>query len=219
MFPVTPSDEITAVWRAARPDLDLVGMEVFGRLRRLQALHDLEMDSLHGGAPLSSAELDVLVIMRHAGEPMIARGLAVLRGCSRAAMSSILGKLERRGLITRDPNPADRRASLVRLSKTGSQLVDEVFPRRLAVENRLLSSLTPGRPGSRHRGTGPVDQSDIATVTVERRRRSLSAIRPSPPGCATTPLLRSSVRRAGHGDGSSPVGDVQDTAAPPENSW
>ncbi|MBB2946359.1 DNA-binding MarR family transcriptional regulator [Actinoplanes lutulentus] len=143
MFPVTPSDEITAVWRAARPDLELEGMEVFGRLRRLQALYDLEMDSLHGGAPLSSAELDVLVIMRHAGEPMIARGLAVLRGCSRAAMSGILGKLEKRGLITRDPNPADRRASLVRLSDTGSKLVDEVFPRRLAVENRLLSSLTP----------------------------------------------------------------------------
>jgi DNA-binding MarR family transcriptional regulator len=90
------------------------------------------------------AELDVLVIVRHAGEPMIARGLAVLRGCSRAAMSNILGKLEKRGLITREASPADRRASLVRLSEAGAHLVDEVFPRRLAVENRLLSSLSPG---------------------------------------------------------------------------
>ncbi|MFC5099002.1 MarR family winged helix-turn-helix transcriptional regulator [Amycolatopsis plumensis] len=119
-------------------------MEVFGRLRRLQALYDLEMDSLHGGGPLSAAELDVLVIMRHAEEPMIARGLAMLRGCSRAAMSNILAKLERRELINRDPNPADRRASLIRLSPEGIALVDEVFPRRLATENRLLSDLTEG---------------------------------------------------------------------------
>jgi len=154
VFPVTPSDEITARWRAARPDLELEGMEVFGRLRRLQALYDLEMDSLHGGAPLSSAELDVLVIMRHADEPMIARGLAVLRGCSRAAMSNILGKLEKRELITRAANPADRRANLVRLSPAGARLVDEIFPRRLAVENRLLSSLSAA---DRETVTGALD--------------------------------------------------------------
>jgi len=111
-------------WRRARPDLDTSPMDLFGRLRRLQIIADLEADSILVGVPFSSAELDVLVILRHADRPMIARGIAELRGCSRAAVTNVLNKLEGRGIISREISPADRRASLIHLSEEGTRLVD-----------------------------------------------------------------------------------------------
>ena len=142
MIPSTPSDAVAQWWRNARPDLDTAPMDLFGRLRRLQVLAELEAGTVLAGAQLTSSELDVLVTLRHADQPMIARGIAALRGCSRAAMSNILNKLEKRRLVVREPNPADRRAALVRVSDEGARLVDEIFPRRLAMESDLLSQLS-----------------------------------------------------------------------------
>jgi DNA-binding MarR family transcriptional regulator len=143
VIPVTPTDTIAHRWAQMRPDLDTAPLRLFGRLRRLQALTDLDADHLLAGAKVTSPELDVLVILRHADQPMIARSIAALRGCSRAAMSNTLGRLETRGLVIREPNPADRRASLVNLSEEGVRLVDDVFPRRLAMEADLLAGLDP----------------------------------------------------------------------------
>lgn len=143
MIPSMPSSLVAEWWRRARPDLDTGPMDLFGRLRRLQIMADLEADSVLRGLRLTSPELDVLVIIRHADEPLIARSIAELRGCSRAAMTNVLGKLESRGLIVREASPADRRASLVRVSEEGARLVDEIFPRRLALEAELLDQLSP----------------------------------------------------------------------------
>ncbi|MDX3537506.1 MarR family transcriptional regulator [Streptomyces sp. MB09-01] len=116
-------------------------MGLFGRLRRLQVLAELEATSVLTDARLTSSELDVLVTIRHADQPMIARAVAALRGCSRAAMSNMLAKLEKRGLVTREPSPADRRATLIHLTPQGAQLVDEIFPQRLSLEAGLLSEI------------------------------------------------------------------------------
>ncbi|MFF5945655.1 MarR family winged helix-turn-helix transcriptional regulator [Streptomyces althioticus] len=142
VIPSTPSDQVTLWWRQARPDLDTHSMDVFGRLRRLQVLVELEASTTLAGVQLTSSELDVMVTLRHADTPLIARNIAALRGCSRAAMSNILAKMEKRGLVVREPNPADRRAVLVRLTDAGEQLTDTVFPKRLSLEADLLSQLS-----------------------------------------------------------------------------
>ncbi|WP_404952638.1 MarR family winged helix-turn-helix transcriptional regulator [Streptomyces sp. 147326] len=141
MIPSTPTDAVAQWWRQARPDLDTTPMGLFGRLRRLQVLAELEATAVLTDARLTSSELDVLVTIRHADQPMIARAVAALRGCSRAAMSNMLAKLEKRGLVTRVPSPADRRATLIHLTPHGAQLVDEIFPQRLALEAGLLSEI------------------------------------------------------------------------------
>ncbi|EST18928.1 MarR family winged helix-turn-helix transcriptional regulator [Streptomyces roseochromogenus] len=142
MIPSTPADTVSAWWRQARPDLDTRSMDVFGRLRRLHVLAELEAGYHLSAAQLTSSELDVLITLRHADYPLIARNIAALRGCSRAAMSNILAKMEKRGLVTREPNPADRRAALIRLTDEGARLTDEIFPERLAMEADLLAHLT-----------------------------------------------------------------------------
>jgi len=131
---------VASAWAAARPELDVRPIEIFGRLRRLQELHIQAIEPLYSGASLSQSELSVLILLRYPDRPIIARELARQRGCSRAAMGKILTKLEARDLITRHPNPADRRAAIVEISPSGIEQVDALFPRQLALESALLET-------------------------------------------------------------------------------
>lgn len=132
-------------WSAARPDLDTSPMEVIGPIRHAHALLNAALEPMYETAPLGSAELDVLIRLRHTKEPVIARRLALLLGVSRAAVSKTLAKLERRGYIRREPNPADRRAARITVTEAGAASVDDLFPRQLAVEAQLLEGLGEDR--------------------------------------------------------------------------
>jgi DNA-binding MarR family transcriptional regulator len=48
--------------------------------------------------------------------------LAEASHCSPATMTGIIDTLEKKGLVTRDPNPADRRSLLARLTEQGKTL-------------------------------------------------------------------------------------------------
>ena len=87
----------------------------------------------------------MLIPLRHATSPVIASSLAQRLSLSRAGVSKTLGKLERRGFITRVPNPADRRAALVTVTEAGAKAVDDLFPRQLAAEAALLANLGEDR--------------------------------------------------------------------------
>jgi DNA-binding MarR family transcriptional regulator len=63
-------------------------------------------------------------------------------GKSAAALSKALTKLERRGLVKRVANPADKRSALVTISDTGAAAVDDVIPRRLVLEAEVIDALT-----------------------------------------------------------------------------
>jgi DNA-binding MarR family transcriptional regulator len=132
-------------WAAARPDLDTSPTEVIAPVRQAFALLNAALEPLYETAPLSAPELDVLIHLRYAEEPMIARRLAQLLGVSPAAVSKSLVKLERRGFIRREPNPADRRAVRITATEAGAAAADDLFPRQLAVEARLLEGLGEDR--------------------------------------------------------------------------
>jgi DNA-binding MarR family transcriptional regulator len=53
-----------------------------------------------------------------------------------------LDKLEDAGLITREPDPNDRRGTLIALTDKGRELIDGVTGAHLANEARLLAALT-----------------------------------------------------------------------------
>lgn len=56
-------------------------------------------------------------------------------------MTAALDRLERKGLVTRAPNPDDRRGSLVRLTDTGRDIVDEAMTQHVLTEQRLVAGL------------------------------------------------------------------------------
>jgi DNA-binding MarR family transcriptional regulator len=129
-------------WRAERPDLDLTSMALFGGLIHAHAMLELLLEPVFETSPISSSEFDLLFQVRHAPEPVIARRLAQTMGKSAAALSKALTKLERRGLVKRVANPADKRSFLVTISSEGAAAVDDAMPRRLALEAEVVRALT-----------------------------------------------------------------------------
>lgn len=125
-------------WEERHPGIDTSSMEIVGPLKRAHALLELALEPLYDGAEVSASELDVLLKLRHVEAPMISRQLAATMSRSGAAVSKALAKLESRGLVNREPNPADRRAAFVELTDEGARIVDTLFPRQLTVEAALV---------------------------------------------------------------------------------
>ncbi|MCX4702505.1 MarR family winged helix-turn-helix transcriptional regulator [Streptomyces sp. NBC_01373] len=139
-----PAD-IRAEWSRHNPGLDTSPMDLVALLKRATGLLDRAVEPLYEGAPLTAPEVDMLIPLRHTADPVIARRLATNLGLSRAGVSKTLAKLEKRGFISRAPNPADRRAALVTITPAGAQAVDDLFPRQLAAEVELLAGLGEDR--------------------------------------------------------------------------
>ncbi|MFF1677033.1 MarR family winged helix-turn-helix transcriptional regulator [Streptomyces sp. NPDC058256] len=137
--------DVRAQWAAHNPGLDTSPMELIVLLKRVTAMLDRAIEPLYDGAPLTPPEVDMLIPLRHATEPAIARRLAQTMGLSRAGVSKTLAKLEKRGFIQRTPNPADRRTALVTITPAGAEAVDGLFPRQLAAEVELLAGLAEDR--------------------------------------------------------------------------
>jgi DNA-binding MarR family transcriptional regulator len=94
---------------------------------------------------LKAGEFAVLVYLsRVTGEPGIDQnGLAARLGVERARVSQLVDELEKRGLVDRRVNGADRRARQLRLTPRGEQLRARLHPKSNAIQMGILASLTP----------------------------------------------------------------------------
>ncbi|MUL82807.1 MULTISPECIES: MarR family winged helix-turn-helix transcriptional regulator [unclassified Mycolicibacterium] len=130
-----------ARWAEHNPDLDTSPMEVVAQVKRIAALLELAAENVYTGAALTAAEMELLVPLRYAETSVTAIRLAELLGMSRAGVSKTLAKLQTRGMISRTPNPDDRRSALITLSNKGIHAVDDMFPRELEAHGALLAGL------------------------------------------------------------------------------
>jgi len=85
---------------------------IIGRIARLLARRDDERLREVG---LSTAQLPVLVALKN-GETHTQKELATLAGVEQPSMAQLLARMERDGLIRRQPDPEDRRSSLISLT-------------------------------------------------------------------------------------------------------
>ncbi|MEU8761030.1 MarR family transcriptional regulator [Streptomyces sp. NPDC048659] len=140
-------DAITDQWAAVRPDLDTLPMAVFGRIYRLAGAMRSRVDKAYapyGG--MSLGEFDVLATLRRSGEPytLSPRQLTATLMITTGGMTGRLDKLERSGLITRSPDPNDRRGLRVTLTEEGRVLVDQAVGAGLAQQAAAVeAALTP----------------------------------------------------------------------------
>lgn len=138
-------DEIRAQWAALRPGMDLSAMELAARLLRAAALVERETGAYLALLGLNRGEFDVLSALRRAGSPQSPGALRTTTLVSPAATTKRIAALHRSGLVERTPNPADGRGALISLTRRGRDLIDEAFPRVLAIEQRMLSGLSPAQ--------------------------------------------------------------------------
>jgi DNA-binding MarR family transcriptional regulator len=91
---------------------------------------------------LSAAGRQALAVLEGAGGPLSPTVIAQRLFVTTASTTSLLDTLERRGLVTRLPDPDDRRKIHVTLTNAGQKLVDEFLPQVVALQTAALAGLT-----------------------------------------------------------------------------
>jgi MarR family 2-MHQ and catechol resistance regulon transcriptional repressor len=92
---------------------------------------------------LTPTQLGVLEALLHKGA-MTHRDLGRKVLISAGNVSDVVDKLERRELVARARDPADRRAVRVELTGPGRALIEDLFPRHAADIARAMAGLSSG---------------------------------------------------------------------------
>ncbi|MCG8493843.1 MAG: MarR family transcriptional regulator [Sneathiellales bacterium] len=67
--------------------------------------------------------------------------LSQIIGFDKATLGSVIDRLEKRGIVRREPHPQDRRIKLVVLTKEGYALLEETLPLAERSQERFLENL------------------------------------------------------------------------------
>jgi len=144
----TPADDVDRIveaWQQERPDLHLGPLHIFSRVLRLARHLDRARSSAFSKHDLEGWEFDVLSALRRAGAPyQLSPGQLVSQTLvTSGTMTNRVDRLTARGLVSRGPDPSDRRGVKVTLTTTGRMVVDGAMVDLLEAERLLLSELPP----------------------------------------------------------------------------
>jgi MarR family transcriptional regulator, 2-MHQ and catechol-resistance regulon repressor len=90
---------------------------------------------------LSATGREVLAVLEGAGQPLPAGEVAARVLVTTASMTAVLDTLERRRLLRRLPDPADRRRVLIDITDDGRALVDAFLPEMAALQAAVCEPL------------------------------------------------------------------------------
>jgi DNA-binding MarR family transcriptional regulator len=141
-------DRITSQWRAIRPDLDVSPMSVIGRVSRLSRLIDRRLGENFARFGIERWMFDVLATLYRSGPPheLTAGELVRQTMVTTGAITNRIDRLAERGLVERAAAD-DRRKVIVRLTKRGFNLVEEVADAHYATEREILAPLSLRQQG------------------------------------------------------------------------
>jgi DNA-binding MarR family transcriptional regulator len=129
---------------AAQPGLDRAGLER-ELLDEMTAWSPGDrrgaLKTWHAHA-LSLVHLNVLTGLEVEG-PLSMRRLAELMDVSDASATGIVDRMEKRGLVERRHDTADRRVVLVHLTEAGARVFSEMADRRREMLSKVLAVLSP----------------------------------------------------------------------------
>jgi DNA-binding MarR family transcriptional regulator len=136
-------DRIIEQWRTERPDLDPSPIGIIGRVSRLARELEARLEPVYKAHGLEPGWHDVLATLRRTGPHYRLRptDLTDATMLTSSGTTKRLDKLEQAGLIQREPDPDDRRGTLITLTEAGRALIDSVTAAHLANERRLLAAL------------------------------------------------------------------------------
>ena len=137
-------DTILEQWQRERPDLDSSPIGVIGRISRLARELEARLEPVYKAHGLEPGWHDVLATLRRTGPPYQLRPTEFTDALmlTSSGTTKRLDRLEHAGLITRAPDPADRRGTLITLTPKGLELIDNVTEAHLDNERKLLAALS-----------------------------------------------------------------------------
>lgn len=136
-------DTIIGQWESERPDLDVSGMAVTGRVTRLAKTLMPLMEQAYAPYELEFWEFDMLATLLRNGAPyqltpgQLIDSMMITSG----AMTNRIDRLCERGLVMRVKSPSDGRQVLVTLSDEGKRVIDEAVVTHSANLLRILEPL------------------------------------------------------------------------------
>src|SRR5258708_8338943 len=136
-------DELVGRWRAERPDLDVAPLQVLSRVSRLARHLDRARTAAFAAHGLQAWEFDVLSALRRQGPPYQLSPGALLRATlvTSGTMTNRIDRLADAGLVSRRPDPADKRGVLVTLTARGRDVAGAALADLLASDRELLTGL------------------------------------------------------------------------------
>lgn len=125
-------------------------MHVLSRVTRLARHLDRARRTAFEEHALETWEFDVLTALRRAGAPYQLSPGQLLRETmvTSGTMTNRVDRLAAKGLVTRLPDPDDKRGVLVQLTADGRSRVDAALEGLLGQERQLLDGLTGKQRGS-----------------------------------------------------------------------
>jgi DNA-binding MarR family transcriptional regulator len=138
-------DRLVSKWGVERPDYDLAPVQIIGRIGRIFEYVDRALEAKFGEFDISRASFDVLATLKRTGPPYRLSQRELMKNLLRTSgsISVRIDAMEREGLVAREVDAEDRRATLVAITEKGINLLERIVPEHLLNEERLLSGLTP----------------------------------------------------------------------------
>lgn len=137
-------DDTIGTWRKERPDIDFEGMALFLKMSAVvqSIIERFRSDIVELGITLS--EFDVLATLRRNGPKAVLTPSHIARVAmvKPSGLAHRLTQLENAGLISRSPDPADRRSALLRITPNGRRVVDRAIEILADHKNMAFSDLT-----------------------------------------------------------------------------
>lgn len=135
-------DLIIEQWQRERPELDSSPIGIVGRISRLAREIEARLEPVYREHGLEPGWHDILATLRRSGGTLRPTDLTNASMLTSSGTTKRLDKLEVAGLIAREPDPSDRRGTLIALTADGRRLIDALTPAHLDNERRILGALT-----------------------------------------------------------------------------
>jgi DNA-binding MarR family transcriptional regulator len=142
--PADGIDARRALWAAELPDLDTRGMAIIGRMRLITLRLRPGIEAIFARHGIDSGEFGVIGTLLRSGPPYCLRPTELFRWLmvSSGGLTAQLTRLEKAGLISREPAADDARSLLVKLTARGREVAERAFREDMQWEAEILSALT-----------------------------------------------------------------------------
>jgi MarR family 2-MHQ and catechol resistance regulon transcriptional repressor len=138
-------------------------LDVYIKLSRAAEAVNMRVNHHLKAEKLTISQFGVLEAIYHLG-PMHQNRLAEKILKSSGNLTLVIDNLEKRGLVTRERDPEDRRCMTIHLTESGRALIESIFPRHVGIVVQEINVLTREEQSQLAvlcRKLGLVDQIDL----------------------------------------------------------
>ncbi|WP_350292813.1 MarR family transcriptional regulator [uncultured Croceitalea sp.] len=137
-------DKLLAEWRSERSELDASAMAVVGRVLKLGKILEKKAGLALRDTGIYYTDLDVLATLRRSGNPYALTPTQLMQSVliTSGAMTALLDRLTKLGLIYRKPDEKDKRIKRAILTEKGLETINKAIEIRFEEAHDSISVLT-----------------------------------------------------------------------------